>query len=175
MDVLRSAIIFTGAGLDATMKRLVNDVGRVLIVGGAAGARGNFDAFLKDEMAKPSLPEGLRDAVLDRNPDQALLKYFLAARTKASFQGSSDLKARVRQTLGIPNRDVPDSSIEALDGFFMARNSIVHQMDLEDPSSKSIARVRRTPLEVAGDCSEVFDVATALITGAAGVCRRAGL
>ena len=31
VDVVRSAIVFTSAGLDATMKRLVNDVGRALV------------------------------------------------------------------------------------------------------------------------------------------------
>lgn len=32
VDILRSAIVMTSAGLDASMKRLVNDVGRELIV-----------------------------------------------------------------------------------------------------------------------------------------------
>lgn len=174
-DVLRSAIIFTGAGLDATMKRLVNDVGRVLITGGATSARKNYEVFLKGEMSKPNVPDGLRTAVLSVHADEALLRYFLAERTKASFQGSSDLKYRVRGTLGIAQRDVPDARIEALDTFFVARNKIVHEMDLENPSSSSVARVPRNPADVAHRCAEVFDVAGALIRGAAAACRRAGL
>ncbi|WP_156459055.1 hypothetical protein [Microbacterium sp. Leaf151] len=175
MDVLRSAVIFTGAGLDATMKRLVNDVGRALIAGGATGARANFESFLKAELAQPKVPDGLRDAILHVHPDQSLLAYFLAARTKASFQGSSDLSSRVRQTLGIPKSAVPDTRLESLDGFFVARNNIVHQMDIEDPSSGSVARIKRSPVQVATDCGEVFAVAGLLIRAAAAVCRKAGV
>jgi hypothetical protein len=175
MDVLRSAIIFTGAGLDATMKRLVNDAGRALILAKAPGARASFEVFLKDEMAKPNLSDGMRKAVLADSPDRALLSHFLATRTKASFQGSSDLKSRVRQTLGIPKRLVQDAQIDGLDDFFVARNKIVHEMYLEDSTGTSVARVKRVPARVATECASVFDVAGALIRGAASICRSAGV
>ena len=43
VDVVRSAIVFTSAGLDATMKRLVNDVGRALVPRPGTGARHQYE------------------------------------------------------------------------------------------------------------------------------------
>lgn len=171
LDVLRSAIVLTSAGLDAAMKRLVNDVGGTLAALPDTAARRQFEEWLKAEMAKPNITEPFRQAVLSKDVAERLLSAYLAERTKASFQGSGDLKKRVRQTLGIPSTAVTDSALESLDDFFVARNRISHAMDLIDPSSDSIARHPRNPTEVARQCSEVFDVAGALIRAAAKIDR----
>lgn len=175
VDVIRSAIVLSSAGLDASMKRLVNDVGRVLAVRAATGARHEFEEHLKREMQRPSIAPSFQQAVLGMNVDDQLLAHYLADRTKASFQGSNDLRVRVRQTLGISKSDVPDADIAVLDDFFLARNKISHDMDLKDPASGSIAREHRDPAHVAQRCAEVFDVAVRLINGAAKACKKGGL
>lgn len=172
VDVVRSAIVFSSAGLDASMKRLVNDVGRVLAVRPGTGARHEFEEHLKREMAKTSIAPSFRQAVLDIQVADQLLVHYLAERTKASFQGSKDLRVRVRQTLGIPKGDVPDTDLAALDDFFLARNKISHDMDLKDPASDSIAREHRDSATVAGQCAAVFKVAAGLINGAAVACKK---
>lgn len=73
-----------------------------------------------------------------------MIEVYIAARTKASLQGSGDLKSRVRDTLGISNAQLPDAQIDTLGQFFKARNAIVHDLDYEDPSAlRSDARWRR--------------------------------
>lgn len=173
VDVLRSAIVLSSAGLDAGMKRLVNDVGRVLAVQEGTGARRQFEEYLKAEMSGPQPSSGFRNAVLSVDVADRLLSVYLADKTKASFQGSSDLRKRVRETLGIAKSSVPDDSLTALDEFFVARNKIAHEMDLKAPATESIAREHRKPEAVAAQCAEVFTVGTALIRGAAEVCRAA--
>lgn len=175
VDVLRSAIVFTSAGLDASMKRLVNDVGRSLITKDTTAAYAQYQAYLKSELALPQVSAPLREAVLSRDVASRLVSHYFGEKTKASFQGSGDLQKRVRQTLGISQSIVPDHVFRDLDVFFVARNNIVHQMDLVDPFSESIRRVHRTPEVVAEMCSQVFDVAVQLINAAASTVRSAGL
>ncbi len=174
IDVVRSAIVTSSAGLDASMKRLVNDVGRVLAMRQATGARREFEEYLKREMAKPSITTSFRQAVLDMQVADQLLARYLADRTKASFQGSEDLRVRVRQSLGISKADVPDADLKALDDFFLARNKVAHDMDLKNPASDSVAREHRDSSRAAGQCAEVFKVAAGLINGAAVACKKDG-
>ena len=173
VDVLRSAIVLSSAGLDASMKRLVNDVGGSLARQPGCGARKQFEEYLKEQMSRPSPSDGFKNAVLAIDVADRLLSTYLADKTKASFQGSSDLRKRVRDTLGISKSDVPDGTIAALDESFMARNKISHEMDLKTSDTKSIARVHRKPEVVAAQCAEVFKVGNALIWGAAVACKSA--
>lgn len=176
VDILRSAIVMTSAGLDASMKLLVNEAGRELISRGAVGACAAYRQHLKREMSKPRVSDSFRQAVLADDPGKGLLKFYLRERTKASFQGSGDLVVRVKGVLGISNSEVPDSVLEQLKPFFEARNKIVHEMDLEDPEKKkdSVKRVHRYTEVVARQCNEVFEVAVLLIRGASSECWRAG-
>lgn len=175
IDILRSAIVLTSAGLDASMMRLVNDVGRDLAMQRGSGAHREYEEHLKREMKKPSVSESFRQAVLGIDPGKQLVAFYLAEKTRASFQGSKDLKVRVRQALGISKTEVPDSDLEGLDVFFVARNKIVHDMDLQDPSADSIAREHRDTKAVARLCEDVFSVAVRLIRGAAEACKKAGI
>ena len=176
VDMLRAAVVFTSSGLDASMKRLVNDVGRHLINQPGTAARAQFEAYLKQDLAAPTVNADLRSAIIRVDPSTALIDYYLAARTKASFQGSGDLKSRVRGSLGIADQRVPLSRLKSLDDFFGVRNSIVHSMDYRDVSSASTtARVHRSADQVVGLCGQAFDVAADLMHAAAEVviaCRK---
>lgn len=172
VDMLRSAIVFTSSGLDASMKRLVNDVGRCLILRPNTGARAQYEKYLKDALSAPSVDEHLRLAVISHDANDRLLNYYLSARTKASFQGSGDLESRVREVLGISKSKMPSASLKALDGFFMVRNSIVHSMDYKDVSkSTSTARTHRSSEDMAKLCDQTFDVAADLMHAAADVLQ----
>ena len=173
IDILRSAIVLTSAGLDASMKRLVKDVGRYLIGRDGTGTRHEYEEHLKREMAKRRGSEPFHQAVWAVDPAEKLLVFYLAEKTKASFQGSRDLKIRVRHTLGMSKSVVPDSVLENLDSFFDARNEIVHDMDLRNPSTDSVARKHCDVEMVAEQCNLVFDVAVSLILGAVEACKKA--
>lgn len=171
VDLLRSAIVFTSSGLDASMTRLVFDIGRYLVPRPGTGARAQYERFVRDALAGTNpVDQGLRDAIISPDPAAALLDYYLRARTKASFQGSGDLGSRVRNCLGIPKTRVPDSSLAALDPFFKARNRIVHDMDYEAPDSpKRLARIHRSREAAGAMCNSTFEVAADLMHAAADV------
>ncbi len=175
VDVLRAAIIMTSSGLDAGLKRLVNDVGRHLIGKPATGARAAYQEYLKRELSKPSTSTGMRNAITDMDPTRKLLDLHLADRTRASLQGSGELRVRVREVLGIPAAYVPDERLASLDDFFVARNRIAHDMDYTSASAHSVKRHHRNPETAAAMCSNAFDVAVALISGAAMVLKRVGV
>ncbi len=165
-DLLRAALVFTSSGLDACCKRLLRDTLECLVAGNATAGR-KFHDFIKQELATgPSDP--LTRAIVANEPRKQMIKVYIDVRTKASLQGSSDVKARVRDTLGISNAQLPVAQIETLDKFFEARNAIVHDLDYEDPSAPSSqARWRRKMEEVRDDCDAVLAVVAMIIRATA--------
>lgn len=171
VNVLRAAIVFTSSGLDASMKRLVNDAGRYLITQPTrTGAREEFEQFLKNQLSAPEVDQRLRSAIIDPRATTKILNYYLSVRTKASFQGSGDLDTRVRKALGISGARVTQTQLKTLDKFFLSRNNIVHAMDYVNVNtSSSRARHHRTIEQAASLCNNAFGVAADLIHAASEV------
>lgn len=168
VNTLRSALVFTSSGLDASMTRLVWDAGEMLVSRQGTQARTMYELAIKQELAQPKLDEQLRDAIIHADPATEIRTHYLRSKTKASFQGSNDLKKRVRNVLGIPKSRIPDADLEALDQFFEARNRIVHSMDYADVvASKRRTRVHRSSEEVTAMCDAAFGVAADLIRASA--------
>lgn len=170
VDLLRAALVFTSSGLDATCHRLVQDAAPSLIDRGGT-ARTLFDLYLKQQLELPKAPDGLLDAITSADPRAALVRRYVDAKTTASYQGSSDLRVRVRDLLGVPKRALPDARFTALDGFFTARNQIVHRLDYEDPTGTRTARHHRAPAAVVEACDQVLVLATDLIDRTAALLR----
>lgn len=160
-DLLRAALVFTSSGVDACCRRLLRDTLEHLIAGNASAGR-KFQEFIKQELAAGP-PDPLAQAILATDPRKQMIKVYIDVRTRASLQGSGDLKKRVRDTLGISNAQLPSVRIETLDKFFEARNAIVHDLDYEDPSAAhSGARRRRKMEDVHDDCDAALTVVAAL-------------
>ena len=164
-DLLRAALVFTSSGLDACCKRLRDTLEH--LIAGNTNAGSKFHDFIKQELATgPSGP--LAQAILATEPREQMIKVYVDVRTKASLQGSGDLKSRVRDTLGISNAQLPVAQIETLDKFFEARNAIVHDLDYEDPSAPSSpARWRRKMEDVRDDCDAVLTIVAAIVRATA--------
>ncbi|MCL7496075.1 hypothetical protein M8I34_32420 [Streptomyces sp. MCA2] len=169
-DLLRAAIVFTSSGLDASCKRLLRDTVPLLIEGNADAAR-KFNDYVKLELAEgPSAP--LADAILSPTPREEMIRLYVAARTKASFQGSGDLKSRLRDTLGITNAQISHTRLKQLDDFFKARNAIVHDLDYEDPSSsRGTARNTRDLAGVRQQCDDALALVSEVISQTAANVR----
>jgi hypothetical protein len=171
VDLLRSAIVFASSGLDASMQRLVNDAARYLILHPmATTARVQYEQFLQGELRAAVVNGALQTAVISRDPAEATLRYYLAVRTKASYQGSGDLEKRVRNVIGISNARLPTATLRSLDDFFLARNRIVHSLDYEDVANSNSRKRRHLRIEEAHDlCNQVFAVAADLFAASAEV------
>lgn len=175
VDLLRSAIVMTSSGIDAAMQRIIWDAGRYLIPREKTSARAAYEAHLKQALAgKQGVDDGLRNAIIDPDPQVKLLEYYLSLKSRASFQGSGDLKSRVRGTLGVPNATIPDTKLESLDPFFSARNRIAHSMDYQRPDEPNrTARTHRSVDEVTAMCNNALAVSADLLHAVADVILRA--
>lgn len=169
LDLLRAALVFTSSGLDASCHTLVGECVRVLIDREGSTAAKKFDHYLDEQSAKRT--DEFRAALKDPNPRERFIDLYIEAKTRASYQGTQDLKDRVRDLLGIPNRTVATKRIDGLSGFFVARNDIVHRLDYVDPRSTSVKRHHRSPGDVVTECDLVLALVADLIGGAAEVVR----
>lgn len=150
--------------------RLVRDAAPPLIERGG-GVKAQFDAYVKDQVGQPRVPDGLLDALTSADPRTALIDRYVTAKTSASFQRSSDLRRRLRDVLGSPKSSLPDARLTALDPFFSARNSIVHQLDYADPAGKGTGRHHRAPADVVAQCDQVLLLASDAIARTAALLR----
>lgn len=91
-------------------------------------------------------------AVLGLNSREEMVRLYVAARAKASFQGSSDLKSRLCCTLDLTSAQIPAAKLKALDDPFIARNAIVHDLDYVNPGRTSEARNVRSLDGVWAEC-----------------------
>lgn len=156
----------TSSGIDASMQRIIWDAGRYLIPITGTAARSQYEEYLKQALSstKEKVDDGLKQAIISNDPAEQILTFYLQVKTKASFQGSGDLKRRVRNTLGVPNSAVTDTALESLDSFFEARNNIAHSMDYERPKEAGRrARVHRSVDDVTEMCNNALSVSADLL------------
>jgi hypothetical protein len=169
LDLLRAALVFTSSGLDASCHTLVSECVPVLVDRPASTAAKKFDLYLDEQSAKRT--DEFRSALKDPNPRAKFIELYTEAKIKASYQGTDDLKDRVKDLLGIPNKTMATKRIDALSGFFVARNDIVHRLDYVHPRSTSVKRQNRSPGDVVAQCDLVLTLVADLIGGAAEVVR----
>jgi hypothetical protein len=134
MDLLRSAIVFAGAGLDTSLKELIRcGLPKVIITNELA--RSKFEDFASEHLGSK---RGVIDiaalgAVLT-SPDGArgaLLKRYARALTGDSLQSAMQV-SNASGALGISDSALRKRMTEGstLDQMFRARNQIVHELDL---------------------------------------------
>lgn len=167
-DLLRAAIVFTSAGVDACLEVLLIHAVPVLITSNA-NARGKFERYVDDQANAPKATKDFLGAIKDPDPRTRLLELYIQDLASPSFQGSKSIKNRCLTALGITNAQLPHPRLAALDGFFRARNDVAHRLDLLQPTEDD-ARPRRQPRrqdDVGRMCDEVLILVQDLIKAAA--------
>lgn len=176
-DLLRAAIVFTSAGLDACLSALLADAVPVLIDGNEA-ARAKFERYVDEQINAPKVSSEFREAVQGLDPRSNMIALYVRSLTKASFQGSGDVKERARAALGVTNKQLPAKRITALDKFFSARNDVAHRMDHSGSSSAADAappREQRNQNDVGEMCDQSLLLIRDLIKATAyniGACAK---
>ena len=156
-DLLRSAIVFTSAGLDAALAALLEGAVPILALHNAV-ARGKFDRYIELVINATGAPTEFLEALKHTDPRPQLVDVYISGLTKASFQGSGDVKDRACASLGIGNQQVPRTRIASLDLFFTARNDIAHRLDQLPQAALDAApsRQQRGQDDVGRMCDEVL-------------------
>ncbi|MFE6227790.1 hypothetical protein [Streptomyces sp. NPDC057854] len=142
-DILRAAIVFTSAGLDASVQALIREAVPTLITGPGT-PRLKYETFVSEQARAPEVEKEFIQALTAQNPADELRALYIDSKTKASFQGSSDLKDRAGAALGIANGQIPSRRFKALNTFFTARNDVAHRLDMVDTTARSRVPVRRS-------------------------------
>jgi hypothetical protein len=132
VDLLRVCIVFAGAGLDATLKRLVRDAVPSLAERNAL-AREKFEAFVVRRLGGEQGIEAARLApyLLSSNPRARLIDDYVTDLTGGSLQSAQQVETVVA-ALGINDSHLR-KSIPNLRPFFEARNEVSHELDLQEP------------------------------------------
>jgi hypothetical protein len=163
-DLLRAAIVFTSAGVDACLEVLLVHAVPVLIDCNG-NARGKFERYIDNQANAPKVTQDFLGAIKDLNPRMRLLELYVRDLTSASFQGSKSIKDRCLAALGITNEQLPYSRLTTLESFFRARNDVAHRLDLMQPT-KDDAKPDRQPRrqdDVGQMCDEVLILVCDLI------------
>jgi len=131
-DQLRAMIVFAAAGLDALLKQLVKDALRTV----CQGPSDELDKFVQRQLrGEEDYLEidrrFLAGVLLDgSSPREALLDRFIGELTSSSLQSKAEV-FKIMKSLSID--PVKDLSVNAntLDRVFDARNTIIHEMDID--------------------------------------------
>lgn len=163
-DILRAAITFAGAGLDASLKQLIRDTIRPLIKTNTS-CRTKFHEFVDRHLASGEAlhRKHLRAVLVDeRGSPAALVELYERDLTGDSLQSAQQVK-EVCGALGVNDKNIWRrlQEGECLDKMFRARNSIVHQLDLIPGASKE--RTRRSIEQAREFSSEALDVTQLII------------
>lgn len=166
--MLRAAIVFTSAGLDSAVQALIHHAVPVLI-NQPGTSRDKYEAFIENQAKAANVEKEFLTALKEQDPGTALIDLYIASKTKASFQGSSDLQGRAGGSLGITNRQIPKARFAALDDFFTARNDVAHRLDMENVSESTTKPLRnlRTQQYVLEMCDQALLLVRDLIKGTA--------
>jgi hypothetical protein len=169
-DLLRAALVFSGAGLDACLRQLMRDVLPTLIDrhGNAAKA---FRTRRSQWLARPEnggRPELIKKAILAEDPRAELVMMYVEDLTKSSLQKTSQLK-KVRSALGLDTEEISDESIEELQEFLHDQNGIVHELDYRTGALArgNSTRVGRTQKDVVEACDKVISLCRDIVLATA--------
>jgi hypothetical protein len=147
-DLLRAAVAFAGAGIDAVLKQLIEDALETVLTKSTA-ARGRLSGYAGSlPKEEPSLAKSILTAP---NVEDRLRNAYLDKLTKGSLQSEKELRA-VRDALGIKDvGDFSDASLSHHAAFFDARNQIVHELDLQKPNGPGDPSRRYRPMSTCRD------------------------
>lgn len=170
LDQIRAAIMFTSAGLDACLRRLLRDALPALIEGGGK-PQGEFKGHVITTRLAGTLSRETKNAITDLDPRTRLIDLYVEDLAGSSLQGHTDL-IRVRDALGLTNVALTDEHLEALKDFFAARNEIAHELDLLDPTGRGDRGRRHRDMAVVGDqCDRVIHVIEDFLRATAGASK----
>jgi hypothetical protein len=141
-DMLRAAIVFTGAGLDATLKQLIRDTLPGLLEC-SDQAHDKFESFAADRLGTGEIADSkvIARYLTSANPRERLIDDYIYDLTGSSLQSAQEVQ-KTAGALGLEDKELR-KRINGLRGLFVARNEISHELDLQRPEKQG-DRARRT-------------------------------
>ena len=168
-DLLRAAIVFTGAGLDATLKRLIRDTLGALLET-STQAHDKFEAFVAQRIGPGEMAEAKMVAryLTAADPRARLIDDYIYELTGSSLQSAQQVSATAG-ALGIEDAALR-RRITGLAELFTARNEVSHELDLQRPEQPG-DRTRRSRAmgRTKNLCQEGLEVAQLIVNATGGL------
>jgi hypothetical protein len=162
-DLLRAAIVFTGAGLDATLKRLIRDT-LPAALDKSDQAHKMFEGFSERQLGTGEWADKKKVAryLLASSARAELIEEYVYDLTGSSLQSAEEVDKTAR-ALGVTDRALLDR-IGHLKPLFVARNEVSHELDLQElerPGDRT--RRGRGMTHTAEMCSDTLEVAQLIV------------
>ncbi len=166
-DLLRAAVLFGCAGLDATLKQVIRDaLPGLLQVSGQAHEK--FEIFVTQQI---SLGEGADPAKIAKiltsaNPRADLIEQYIRSLTGSSLQSAEEVD-RTCGALGIADGKLRKRAASMRD-VFRTRNEISHELDLQKTEKRGDrSRRSRSMSSVTKVSHEALEVGQLVLNGVA--------
>lgn len=144
-DLYRAMLVFACAGLDVFVKQLVKNKLPELLEADK-DVQGKFKEFVKRGIKKDEkeLLNTVALALIDQTPRNVFLNEYIKNLTGDSLQSVSELK-RISEASGLDTKKIfSDKKGNTLKDAFIARNQIIHEMDINISDSTSRTTGYRT-------------------------------
>ena len=162
-DLLRAIILFSSSGVDAIVKRLINDT-IDKIINNDEGATKQFKDFVDKKIQENK--NGINSKLLSElftcdNPKEQLISVLKRDLTANSLQSAEEL-FKVASYFNIPTAAFSIRA-DTLKEIFKVRNQISHEMDVE-LNSENFKRNKRTKKEAENISKELLKLAEEFIS-----------
>lgn len=168
-DLLRAAVLFTGAGLDATLKQLIRDTLPSLLERNEQ-AHEKFEKFVRDRIGTGEIADTkmLARYLSAPRPREQLIEDYVYDLTGSSLQSAAEMQ-KTASALGIDDRQL-HKKIQGLRTLFVARNEIAHELDLQQPEGRGDRKRRSRRTQTTKDlCHEGLEVGQLLVNRIGGL------
>jgi hypothetical protein len=162
-DLLRAAIVFTGATLDATLKQLIRDA-LPLLLERSKKSHDKFETFAGERLGTGEIADTKMIAryLVSDDPRARLIEDYIYDLTGSSLQSAEEV-GKTAGALGINDADLR-RRIDGLKNLFTARNEVSHELDLQSPGQPGDRTRRTRPMGPTKTmCQEGLEVAQLIV------------
>lgn len=163
-DQLRAAIVFSGAGLDATLKQMIRDTLPPLLEADDEQAHKKFEGFAHEKLGTGEIADtrAIARYLTSASPRERLIEDYIYDLTGSSLQSAEEVQ-KVAGALGIDDKDLR-KKITGLKPLFEARNAISHELDLQSPEKPGDRTRRSRPIgQTKSICYSSFEVGQLIV------------
>lgn len=165
-DLLRAMLVFSSAGIDIFLKQIIAD-SLSIVIQNDNDAHKMFTGFVEKRLKKGSIEEKMKNgesmnlkfiagAISADDTRLFLLNEYKKTLTDNSLQ-SKDEVFRVAAAFAIESKEILKGiNDEDLGKVFRARNSVIHELDIDFSKSKDSNTRKRKKKETIQQCSIMF-------------------
>ena len=165
-DLLRAMLVFAGAGLDAVLKQIIRDTLAVGLLKIEPLRKDFMDHFANRFIKKSTSGEAIdthliAQLLFSEAPREDMVELYSVSKTARSLQSKDEL-LKVTSSFGLEPKQVT-ADLKQVNEAFLARNQIVHEMDVNFQQNRS--RRQRSRADIVLYVNSLLDVTDRILVG----------